>query len=146
MVAMVGTTTVQRQGWEAYYGNTVYHLLKKSFKTAVGAGKGLATILWKIILVDFKPHGVVVTTVACQGLCYDILWKQFDDVLTCLPKVCCLCTIINHTAHAVIALLDTRHWKMCSLTIQLDFLAFGKLKKQVISISQHCKAEVHNLL
>lgn len=47
--------------------------------------------------------------VACQGLCYDTLWKQFDDVLTCLPKVCCLCTImIKPTA---IALLDTRHWK-----------------------------------
>ena len=47
-----------------------------------------------------------------------------------------------------------RHYtlKMCSpVTVQLDFLASGKLKKQtyprsVISIWQHCKAEVQNSL
>jgi hypothetical protein len=75
-------------------------------------GRGWQRPFRKLIVFDFKPHGVVLTTVTCQGLCYDTFWKQFDDVLTCLPKVCCLCTIIiNHTAHTVIALLDTRHWK-----------------------------------
>ena len=72
-------------------------------------GRGWQQSFGKFILVDFKPHGMVVTTVACQWLCYDTFWKQFDDVLACLPKVCCLCTMINHTAHTVIALLDTRH-------------------------------------
>jgi len=109
-VAMVGTTTVQRQRWKADYGSTPYHLQRRSSETAVGAGKGLATILWKIHSCRFQANGVEVKTVPCQVLCYDILWKQFDDVLTCLSKVCCLCTImINHTAHTVIALLNTRH-------------------------------------
>lgn len=111
-VAIVGTTTVQRQRWKAYYGSTPYHLQRTSFETAVGAGKGWQLSFGKFILVDFKPHGVVVATIACQGSCYDTLWKQFNDVLTCLPKVCCLCTImINHIAYTVIALLDTIHWK-----------------------------------
>jgi len=53
-VAMVGTTTVQRQRWKAYYGITPYHWQRRSFKTAVGAGKGLATILWKIHSCGFQ--------------------------------------------------------------------------------------------